>query len=168
MLPLKRILCPIDFSVDSRAALKVAGELAHYFSAELTVLHAHVTPQPSVWPHEGLGIHPIETGLNNEKILALRESELAAEARAHLPENLKVNLVVKEGEPATVILDAAHDNHCDMIVIAPHGHNRIRKAIFGSTAEKVVRESPCPVVTLHAGQESLNQPKVSKEMETQT
>ena len=154
MLPLKRILCPVDFSPDSRAALRVAGEMAQYFSAELTVLHVHLSPQPAIWPYEGMGMNPIEAGLSLEESIALRQSELAAEARAVLPEDLDLKLEVLEGDPAEVILEKADMHQCDMIVLAPHGHGRLRTAIFGSTAERVVRDSPCPVVTMHAGQES--------------
>ena len=158
MLPLKRILCPTDFSADSRAALRVAGEMAHYFSAELIVLHVHLAPQPAIWPYEGLGINPIEAGLTLEESLALREKELAAEVRAVLSEDLNLKLEVVEGDPAEIILERAGSYQCDMIVLAPHSHNRLRKAIFGSTAEKVVKEAPCPVVTMHAGQEAEPRP----------
>jgi len=168
MLPLKRILCPVDFSADSRAALRVAGEMAQYFSAELTVLHVHLSPQPAIWPYEGLGINPIEAGLSLEESLALRQSELAAEARAVLPEDLDLKLEVLEGDPAQVILERAELHYCDMIVLAPHGRGRLRTAIFGSTAEKVVRESPCPVVTMHARQEAEVDSGDPKEKEAQS
>ena len=167
MLPLKRILCPTDFSADSRAALRVAGEMAQYFSAELTVLHVSVSPQPAVWPYEGFGVNPMEAGLSREETLALREKELAAEARGTLQPDLKLKLSVLEGDPAAAILETAHLQRSDMIVIAPHGHTRLRKAIFGSTAEEVVKSSPCPVVTLHAGQESTSRPDALAAKETQ-
>jgi nucleotide-binding universal stress UspA family protein len=162
MLPLKRILCPTDFSADSRAALRAAGEMALYFSAELTVLHVHVSTQPAVWPYEGLGVNPIEAGLTNEESMALRRRELEGEASAVLPAGVKPVLEVVLGEPADTILETARQRRIEMIVMAPHGHNRLRKAIFGSTAEKVVKESPCPVVTMHAGQELGRSPLGSK------
>jgi nucleotide-binding universal stress UspA family protein len=157
MLPLKRILCPTDFSADSRAALRVAGEMAQYFTAELTVLHVNPSPQPAVWPYEGFGINPMEAGVGREEALALREKELAAEAQQTLPSGLNLHLQVLEGDPADLILETARQWRADMIVLTPHGHNRIRKAIFGSTAEKVVKQSPCPVVTMHAGLEAAHQ-----------
>lgn len=159
MLPLKRILCPTDFSADSRAALRAAGEMAQYFNAELTVLHVHVATQPAVWPYEGLGVNPIESGLTDEESMALRRRELENEAAALLPVGVKPVLEVILGEPAEVILETARQRGIEMIIMAPHGHNRLRKAIFGSTAEKVVKESPCPVVTMHAGQELGRRPR---------
>ena len=152
MLPVKRILCPTDFSEDSRAAVTAAGELAQYFQAHLTVLHVHAPPIPTVWPYEGLGVGPVDPMPNEEVSLAQRETELAAEARAALPAGLNVELLVLPGDPAAVIVETAGTSHADMIVLAPHGHGRLRKAIFGSTAEEVVRNAPCPVVTMHPGE----------------
>ncbi len=159
MLPLKRILCPIDFSADSRAALKVAGEMAAYFTAELTVVHVNVSPQPAVWPYEGLGVNPFEAGLSREETLALRKKDLMAEATTVLPEKVVPTLIVVEGSPGEMILEMANRKQSDMIVIAPHGHNRIRSAVFGSTAAKVVKNSPCPVITLHAGLNTEKRPQ---------
>jgi nucleotide-binding universal stress UspA family protein len=157
MLPLKRILCPTDLSADARAALRAAGEMARYFGSELTVLHVCPPNQPAVWPHDGMAISPYPAGLSREENLALREKELVDEARSVLPADLNLKLRVEEGEPAEVIVDIALRTVADMVVIAPHGHGRLRKAIFGSTAEEVVRHSPCPVITLHAGQEAAEQ-----------
>jgi len=159
MLPLKRILCPTDLSANARAALKVAGEMALYFSAELTVLKVYVSPQPTVWPYEGLGVNPFEAGLSRQESLDLREKELVAEAREVLPPNLDLKLEIVEGHPAEMILETAHQKQSDMIVLAPRGHNRLRNAIFGSTAAEIVKQSPCPVITLHAGQESAGLPQ---------
>ena len=114
MLPLKRILCPTDFSADSRAALRVAGEMAQYFSAELMVLYVCVSPQPAVWPYEGLGINPVEAGLSREETLALREKELATEARETLPPDLDLKLTIREGDPAAVILETAAQQRSDL------------------------------------------------------
>ncbi len=167
MLPLKRILCPTDFSADSRAALRVAGEMALYFSAELTVLHVLTPTQPAVWPYEGMGINPYEGRLSRDENLKLREKELVAETEAVLPADLDLKLQITEGGPAEKILEAAHNLDTDMIVLAPHGHNRLHNAIFGSTAGEIVKLSPCPVVTLHAGQEAEDQSRESEVKETQ-
>ena len=161
MFPLKRILCPLDFSAGSRAALSAAGEMALYFSAELTVLHVYDTPIPTVWPYEGFGVNPIEAGLSREESLVLRKKELAAEAQEVLPEGLDLRLVIREGVPAEEIIEEAHKRKVDMIVMAPHSHGRLHDAIFGSTAVRVVKQAPCPVVTMHAGRESEGNPAKS-------
>ena len=168
MLPLKRILCPTDLSADSRAALKVAGELALYFSAELTVLHVQTPTQQVVWPYEGLGINPYEAGLSTPETMALREKQLVAETEELFPSELDLKLRVVAGEPAQTILEVARLEKADMIVIAPHGHNRLRKAIFGSTSGEVVKNSPCPVVTMHAGQEADSQTQEAQAQEAKS
>lgn len=154
MLPFKRILCPIDFSADSRSALRAAGEMAQYFSAELTVLHVLDTPTPTTWPYEGFGINPVEAGLSKEENLEYRNKELVAEARHVLPPGTRMSLVIREGLPAEEIIEEALEKNSDIIVMAPHGHGRLHNAVFGSTAAKVVKQSPCPVVTMHGGQMS--------------
>jgi nucleotide-binding universal stress UspA family protein len=167
MLPLKRILCPTDLSADSRAALKVAGEMALYFSAELTVLYVQAPTQPIVWPYEGMGVSPYESGLNVPEAMVRREKDLVAETRKMFPPALNLKLRVVAGEPGATILEMARQKRVDLIVIAPHGHNRLRKAIFGSTAEEVVKKSPCPVVTMHAGQETEMMPQEAQAQEAE-
>jgi nucleotide-binding universal stress UspA family protein len=154
MLPLKRILCPTDFSADSRAAMRVANEMALYFSAELTLVHVIPAPLPAVWPYEGFGINPVNVGGDPEDTLKACRRMLEDDAREFVSADADVRLEVVEGEPAGEILDLAAGTKADIIVLATHGHNRLRKALFGSTAEKVVKDSPCPVITLHAGQEA--------------
>jgi len=158
MFPLQRILCPIDFSADSRAALNAAGEMALYFSAQLTVLYVYDAPGPTTWPYEGFGINPMETGLSREESVSLRDQELAAETREVLPAGLDLKLVVREGVPSEEIIEEAHAGRSDLIVMAPHGHGRLHNAVFGSTAAKIVEVSSCPVVMMHAGRQSKSRP----------
>ncbi len=77
-------------------------------------------------------------------------------------------LEVLRGDPADEILALAHRICTEMIVLAPHVHSRLRNAIMGSTADKIVRHSPCPVITLHAGQESSRGPDRLKTAEAET
>ncbi len=159
MFPLQRILCPIDFSSDSRSALTAAGEMAQLFSAQLIVLHVYESHAPTTWPYGEFGINPMTTTLSKEETLALREKDLDAEVQTVLPEGLDLKLVVRIGAASEEIIEEARARRSDMIVIAPHGHGRLHKAVFGSTAAKVVRQSPCPVVTMHTSRESEGKPK---------
>ncbi len=152
MLPLRRILCPTDLGSDNRSALKMAGEMAAYFDAELTVLYVHLATQLSVWPYEGVGIDAFAAKHLPEEKLGHWEEVLASEAQAHLPPNLNLKLVVKSGNPAEVIIETSKQNRSDMIVLTPHHRRRLRNVIFGSTAGEVIRHSPCPVTTVHADQ----------------
>jgi nucleotide-binding universal stress UspA family protein len=145
MLPFKRILCPTDFSEPAFTALKRAEELARCFDAELIV--AHVIP-PLPGPH--LFPDP-KASLNFD--VPLYQQELAIKAEQMLKDLVSHHKVgtrdlVTTGEPAPEILRIAQQEHVDLIVIASHGLTGWRRLVFGSVAEKVVRQATCPVLTI--------------------
>ena len=57
--------------------------------------------------------------------------------------------VLKEGKPHQMIVDTAKEENADLIIITTHGHTGFRHLTLGSVAEKVVRRSPCPVLSVH-------------------
>ncbi len=59
-----------------------------------------------------------------------------------------VKTIVKTGKPFVEIIETAKEEDVDLIIIATHGHSGVEHILFGSTAEKVVRKAPCPVLTL--------------------
>ena len=162
MLPLKRILCPTDISEDARSALRVANELALYFSAELTLVHVLQLTTESAWPEGGYFFGAAVAGSTPEEHMLQAHKLLAEEANDCISREVKTKLEVLRGDVANEILDLANRIDAGMIVLATHGHSRFRNAILGSPAEKVVRLSPCPVITLHAGQEALQEPEMAK------
>ena len=145
MLPIKKIVCPTDFSDPSYEALKTAVEMAGHFSSELIVVHV-ITPIPFI------PIHDDPSSFN----LPLYEKEMEASARKSLdevfnekiPESINSRTVVMQGDPATQIVRLADDEHAEMIIIATHGLTGLRKFMFGSVTEKVVRFANCPVLSI--------------------
>jgi nucleotide-binding universal stress UspA family protein len=158
MLPLKRILCPTDFSSDARSALRVANEMALYFDAHLTLVHVVQPVMNSVYPVDGYLVNPVDKEPIPSDIIHQAQKSLSEEANDHISRDVTLSLEVLQGEPADTILKLAERLGIEMIVMAPHGHSRLHTALMGSTAEKIVRLSPCPVITLHAGQESAREP----------
>lgn len=152
MLPFKKILCPTDFSEPALTALKRAEELARYFGAELCVAHV-IPPVPD--PH-AFADPPVATSFD----VSLYQQELAIYAEKVLKElvshqvspEVRTRDLVTTGEAAPEILRIAHQEHVDLIVIASHGLTGWRRWVFGSVAEKVVRQAPCPVLTIMAPQ----------------
>jgi len=148
MLPIKKIICPTDFSEPSYEAIKTAGELAFHFGSELCVLHV-VSPVPAV----PMGAEP--SGFN----VSLYEHELETSSKRSLEEivhqmewkDLKVRLIVLRGSAADEIVRVAEEENADLIVIATRGRTGLDRLIFGSVAEKVVRLARCPVLTVSAG-----------------
>ncbi len=150
MLPFKKILCPTDFSEPALTALKRAEELARHFSAELLVLHVippvpgHLTAaDPPVASAFDIPLFQQELAVYAEKILKELVSHLTAPG-------LRTRDQVTTGEAAPEILRIARQEKADLIVIASHGLTGWRRAVFGSVAEKVVRQAPCPVLTIAA------------------
>jgi nucleotide-binding universal stress UspA family protein len=148
MLPIKKIVCPTDFSEASHEAINAAGELAFHFGSELCVLHV-VSPVPLV----PMGAEP--SGFN----VSLYERELEASSKRTLEEityqlewkDLNVRLIVLRGNAADEIVRVAEEERADLIVIATHGRTGLDRLIFGSVAEKVVRLAKCPVLTVTSG-----------------
>ena len=151
MLPFKRILCPTDFSEPAFTALKRAEELARFFAAELIVAHVIPTlPSPHLFPD------PQESFNFNvplfQQELAIKAEEMLKELVSH--HKVKTRDMVTTGKAAPKILRIAHQEHVDLIVIASHGLTGWRRLAFGSVAEKVVRQSTCPVLTIVAPPEA--------------
>jgi universal stress protein A len=147
MLPFKKILCPTDFSEPALVALKRADELARHFSAELLVMHVIPSlPGPHTYADP-----PLATSFD----VPMFQQQLAIQAEQMLKDlitshKMQVRDIVTTGEAAPEILRIAEKEHVDLIVIASHGETGWRRLVFGSVAEKVVRQAPCPVLTIMA------------------
>ncbi|HLA99758.1 MAG TPA: universal stress protein [Bacteroidota bacterium] len=141
---IEHILVPVDFSEHSKNALQYAANLGRHFDAGLVL----------VYVVESVG-YPADLGYGQVDISAI-EKDLADRARAELERlaekysdaNLQITTHVHTGRPFVEIIRAANDYHADMIVIATHGHTGVEHMLFGSTAEKVVRKAPCPVLVV--------------------
>ena len=137
----KNIVVPVDFSEDSpvvyETALSVLGD-----GGRLTLLHV-VEFMPAVM--EGtLGIYPHRKDI--EKIKELSLEKLEESVRANPDQDLRVH--VKEGKPATVILEMVAALEPDLIVMGTHGRSKLDHLLLGSVAERVIRKAPCPVLTV--------------------
>ncbi|MGO8761287.1 MAG: universal stress protein [Desulfobaccales bacterium] len=150
MLPFRKILCPTDFSEPALTALKRAGELARHFGAELIVAHAippvpgpHSFPDPQANFNFDLPLYQQELAIHAEKVL----KELVSH---QVSPEVRTRDLVTTGEAAPEILRMAQKEQVDLIVIATHGLTGWRRLVFGSVAEKVVRQAPCPVLTIVA------------------
>ncbi|HVS02983.1 MAG TPA: universal stress protein [Thermoanaerobaculia bacterium] len=137
---LRRILVPVDFSADSRAALAAAAELARTWGSELLLLHVvEERARPDFYT-------PLRIFEADQEALTTRTTD---ELEALLPDRRAGDASqVRFGRPATEIAAAAADSRADLVVMASHGLTGVRRALFGSTVEAVLRRVECPVLVV--------------------
>jgi len=130
------ILFPTDFSECSQNALNLAFALTRDFKARLLVLHV-ATPPPFVTYGEFEKVLDKSSGYRHELEEQLRQCQS--------PEcNKEFRLV--EGDPGNEIVQVAREAHCDLIIMGTHGRTGLGRVLMGSVAEKVLRQTPCPVL----------------------
>jgi universal stress protein A len=134
------ILCPVDFSDASRGALRYARAIAEHFGSRLVVL---AVEDPLLTEAVDLG-----TGVVWDPEGTRRElSRFVSKALQGNPLKLTdIHYEVRVGKPAKQILHVAHEQSCDLIVMSTHGLTGMRKLFFGSTTERVLRETTIPVL----------------------
>ena len=133
----RRILVPFDFSTPATQALRAAVELAAAHKGRLLVLHAI---QPYYPAGEGPPWFP------PDDVIAADRRRLTAIARKAAGRRVKVDARIVVGNPYEEILKAARGT--DSIVMATHGRTGLSHMVIGSVAEKVVRHSKVPVLTV--------------------
>ena len=144
MLPLKRILCPTDFSDPSLHALEAAKELALHFNARLFLLHV-ITPPTTV---PTLNAATMQMTAYQDALEKPSTEALSSVVKRNIPAEIDAVQVVETGSPPDEIARTAAKERVDLIVMATHGHTGWRRFLFGSVAEKAVRLAPCPVLTI--------------------
>jgi universal stress protein A len=145
VIAIRRILAPADFDVCSSPTIRYAAELAEKFGAELILLHIvqdlalampdAVMPTPVPAPALTQLIDAAKTGLEN----LVKAENLG---------RLNPRLEVRVGSPAGEIVAVANDLKVDLVCIGTHGRGGLAHFLLGSVAEKVVRQAPCPVLTI--------------------
>ena len=135
---LSHVLCPIDFSEASRPALRAAAAIADYFGAALTVL---TVDDPLLAEVAALTDPPLSAESARELERFVTDTLTRSTAGGH-----DVELTVAVGKPAVEILRAAAARHTSLVVMSSHGRSGARKMFFGSTAERVLRETSVPVL----------------------
>jgi nucleotide-binding universal stress UspA family protein len=142
------ILLPTDGSDGTAAAAEHAGELAQQFGATIHVLSVVDTRNRFESPTGGLSDAAWAEAERERAELAV---DRAVEA---LPESVPVETAIVRDVPTTAILSAIDDEDIDMVVMGTHGRTGLDHYLIGSVAEKVVRRSPVPVVTVRLTEEN--------------
>jgi nucleotide-binding universal stress UspA family protein len=143
--PIRSILCPVDFSEPSRGALRAAWGLARSLHARFFVLH--VVDDRFAQPLTPLSVFErIRQDVRSEA-----EARLGAFVEAALPTWPMPERFVRWGAPADEIVSEIGRSAPDLVVLGTHGRSGLERFAVGSVAEKVVRASPVPVLTVRGG-----------------
>lgn len=144
----KNILFPTDFTAHARSALKYAAAFARDGSGRVVLFSVQSAKVPA-----NLMTLPerVFQEQENEWLLQLRREvyQLLADP---LFDGIEVEPVIVEGEPASEIAKAVRDYDIDLVTVVTHGRRGLARALFGSTAEEIIAEAPCPVLTIRPPQ----------------
>ncbi|HDT12542.1 MAG TPA: universal stress protein [Candidatus Marinimicrobia bacterium] len=143
-MKIKKILLTTDFSEYANYALSYATEFARTFNAEIGLLHVIepiIAPTDFTW--ENYDIAELE-----KKSREYTQQSLEKIIREKIPEGIKAYPVIRYGRSFEEIIRYSKEDAYDMIIMSTHGLTGISHLLFGSTAEKVVRKSPIPVLTV--------------------
>lgn len=170
MLPIRRILVPVDFSPISAKIVHYASGLAAHFDVapqpangskpeerlsktssgradqevrpEVVLLHVMQLPDYLIRAYETKELPNLAEGIRREC-----ETRLLQLAQM-VPADVRHCTELREGEAFERILEFAEERHVDLIVMGTQGHTGVQHLLLGSTAERVVRLAKCPVLTI--------------------
>ena len=141
---LQKILVGCDFSPDSGRALDHGLSLAQEFEAELHLAHVIEPPvQPNLLAEETLVSGEIQKDYQDQLIQKLKDMVPGEAANWCTPQTS-----IMEGQPYDELVKYADTRDIDMIVLGVRGHGLVKTLFLGSTTDRVIRNSPCPVLSV--------------------
>lgn len=136
------ILVAVDFSSDSKKALSKAAELADIHNASLAVVHV----MDGIYRPGSLESRQL--GKLKGDACERAKRELVAFVKGEIDPNQKAKLILRSGTPHEEIVDAAKSQNAGLVIIGSRGNCGLKRMLLGSTAERVVRLSGCPVLVV--------------------
>ena len=155
MLTLKTVLVPTDFSDASETALRNGKAMAEKFGATLHVVHVMEDLLAHAWAAEVYVSSMPQLRDEIEKESRLRLGALLTDGERKA---FRAETALLAGNPFLEIIRYAKTHGIDLIVMGTHGRGPIAHMLLGSVAEKVVRKSPCPVLTVREAQHEFVMP----------
>jgi len=144
----KHILVATDFGEISERALDLALELAGRFDSQLTLIHIWEFPS---YEYMGGSSLPLDYA---DKIGEAARQRMAQTVSASTPRCPNVKSIVRTGIVWSEVLRTIEETGPDLLVLGTHGRHGFKRALLGSVAEKLVRSSPVPVLTVHGVEKS--------------
>jgi nucleotide-binding universal stress UspA family protein len=146
MIEIHRILCPIDFSDESRHALAHATAVARWSGAAVTLLHVS---HPEAFTNPPLLFDELPRGAAMiDSALRAAEDEMPKWSQSVTAAGVNVETLIERGSPVRHILERAAALPADLVVMGTHGRSGFERLVLGSVTEKVLRKAPCPVMVV--------------------
>jgi len=142
-IEVRRILVPVDFSEHAEPVIEWATHLAEEHGSTIVLLHAYHLPVEFQQLEGAYLPQDFWDSVHGES-----EQQLGRHADRIRERGIPVEILVREGYPATVIEDEAQAQRADLIVIGCRGLSGLKHMLLGSIAERVVQKSACPVLTV--------------------
>lgn len=147
-MPFRNILFPTDFTPHARSALKYAAAFARDGRGRVVLFSVQTAEVPA------------NLMALSDQVLAAGETQWLKKVRRQVEdlltdplfEGLEVEPVIVEGDPANEIANAVRDYDIDLVTVVTHGRRGLSRALWGSTAEEIIAEAPCPVLTIRPPQ----------------
>lgn len=145
MWEIKTILVPVDFSQHAPKLLRAAIYVANRLGARLDIIFV----VESLHRYGGLTVPHVSLETLEQELLASAERKMQAFLDENMDETIPHRAQVLHGDAAEQITGHAAQKGSDLIMIATQGFRGLERAIFGSVAERVLKEAPCPVLTIN-------------------
>lgn len=144
----RRILIPIDYSENSKAALAYGADLAVTFGATLDIVH--VWDRPTYVTDAVMVQRPGEAHKPIGELIRENAQKDMDEfiASITLPSGVQIHPRLLSGDPAATLIAELKKGEHDLVVLSTHGRTGFAHLLLGSIAEKLVRMSPIPVLTV--------------------
>jgi nucleotide-binding universal stress UspA family protein len=144
MVAFKEIVVPTDFSEHSLRAVDYGVEIGDKFASHLTLVYV-IEP---LLQAADLTWTTVDFEELNKAHKISAEQQIKQILDDRIPKRVPCSTAILFGKPFVEILKYAREENADLIVMATHGRGAISHILMGSTAEKVVRKAPCPVLTV--------------------
>ena len=136
LITYKRILCPVDYSVHSIAAVKHAISISAKFGGRIILVNIFNLPKATAI-----------TGISDE-VFTIEKKQLEDFAKTYSIPDLDMQLLVNMGHVGKEIIDTAIQNEVDLIVMGSHGYSGLERMLLGSTAEYILEHSKIPTLII--------------------
>ena len=157
----KKVLVPIDFSEPSLKALNYAVAFANQFGASIFLVHV---VEPASFLND---MRNVPLAVSDGEVANKLHHKLVMLARKQIDPVTPVHPLVCIGKPFDEIVKTAKTFDADLIILATHGRTGLKRALLGSTAERVVRHASCPVLVVREKEHDFvqrDQPSTEKDL----